>query len=44
VQAQLLRVDGHLEAADGIRHVIAGRLTDLSPLLTGLEVRSRDFR
>jgi error-prone DNA polymerase len=44
VQSQLLRVDGHLEAADGIRHVIAGRLTDLSPLLTGLEVRSRDFR
>ena len=43
VQSQLLRVDGHLEAADGIRHVIAGRLTDLSPLLTGLDVRSRDF-
>ena len=44
VQSQLLRVDGHLEAADGIRHVIAGRLTDLSSLLTGLEVHSRDFR
>ena len=44
VQSQLLRIDGHLEAADGIRHVIAGRLTDLTPLLTGLNVRSRDFR
>jgi error-prone DNA polymerase len=44
VQSQLLRIDGHLEAADGIRHVIAGRLTDLTPLLTGLDVRSRDFQ
>ncbi len=44
VQSQLLRVDGHLESADGIRHVIAGRLTDLSALLTGLDVRSRDFQ
>ncbi|WP_037009918.1 OB-fold nucleic acid binding domain-containing protein, partial [Pseudomonas sp. RL] len=43
VQSQMLRIDGHLEAANGIRHVIAGRLTDLTPLLTGLDVRSRDF-
>lgn len=44
VQSQMLRIDGYLEAADGVRHVIAGRLTDLTPLLTGLDVRSRDFR
>ena len=44
VQSQMLRIDGHLEAADGVRHVIAGRLTDLTPLLTGLDIRSRDFR
>lgn len=44
VQSQMLRIDGHLEAADGVRHVIAGRLTDLTPLLTGLDVRSRDFQ
>lgn len=44
VQSQLLRVDGHLEAVEGVRHLIAGRLTDLSGLLTGLDVRSRDFR
>jgi error-prone DNA polymerase len=44
VQSQMLRIDGHLEAADGVRHVIAGRLSDLTSLLTGLDVRSRDFR
>ncbi|WP_313309756.1 error-prone DNA polymerase [Stutzerimonas nitrititolerans] len=44
LQSQLLRIDGHLEIADGIRHVIAGRLTDLSALLAGLDVRSRDFQ
>ncbi len=43
LQSRLLRIDGHLESADGVRHVIAGRLTDLSPLLTGLDVKSRDF-
>lgn len=41
--ARLLQVDGTLEAKDGVRHVIAGRLTDLSELLEGLDVRSRDF-
>jgi len=44
LQSQLLRIDGHLEMADGIHHVIAGRLTDLSGLLAGLDVRSRDFQ
>ncbi|MBV2204163.1 MAG: error-prone DNA polymerase [Pseudomonas sp.] len=44
LQSQLLRVDGHLESAHGVRHVIAGRLRDLSALLSGLDVRSRDFQ
>lgn len=44
VQSQLLQVDGRVEVADGVRHVIADRLTDLSGLLGGLDVRSRDFR
>ncbi|WP_028237964.1 error-prone DNA polymerase [Stutzerimonas azotifigens] len=44
VQSRLLRIDGHLEAANGVRHVIAGRLRDLTPLLAGLNVRSRDFQ
>ena len=44
VQSRMLRIDGHLEAADGVHHLIAGRLSDLTPLLTGLDVRSRDFQ
>lgn len=44
VQSQMLRIDGHLEAADGVRHEISCRLTDLTPLLIGLDVHSRDFR
>ena len=44
VSAQLMQVDGHLEEKSGVRHVIAGRLHDLTPLLEGLDVRSRDFR
>ena len=44
VSSQLMQVDGHLEEKSGVRHVIAGRLHDLTPLLEGLDVRSRDFR
>lgn len=43
VGARLLRVVGRLECGSGVRHVIARRLEDLSPLLSGLDVRSRDF-
>lgn len=43
VGARLLRVVGTLEYAEGVRHLIARRLEDLSPLLHGLDVRSRDF-
>ena len=43
VQAQMLRIDGRLESIDGVRHVIAGRLTDMTTMLTGLDIRSRDF-
>jgi error-prone DNA polymerase len=41
--AQLLQVNGRLEQEQGVRHVIAGRLEDLTPLLDGLQVGSRDF-
>lgn len=44
VGSQLLQVEGKLESQDGVRHLIAGRLTDLSLLLSGLDIRSRDFR
>jgi len=44
VGAQLLKVDGTLETEGEVRHLIAGRLSDLSSLLSGITVRSRDFR
>ncbi|MDH4553966.1 error-prone DNA polymerase [Pseudomonas sp. BN417] len=43
VGSRLLQVDGRLEAVDGVRHLIARRLQDLTPLLSGLDVKSRDF-
>lgn len=43
LQARLLQVEGHLEREAGVQHLIAGRLTDLSPLLDELMVSSRDF-
>ncbi|MED5607761.1 error-prone DNA polymerase [Pseudomonas sp. JH-2] len=44
LQAQLLQVRGRLESESGVRHVIAEQLVDLTPLLSGLDVPSRDFR
>ena len=41
--SRLLQVDGELEVKDGVRHLIAHRLHDLSPWLSSLDVRSRDF-
>ena len=43
VDARLLQVDGRLESKDGVRHLIARHLTDLSAWLGELDVRSRDF-
>jgi error-prone DNA polymerase len=43
VGSQLLKVDGRWEAVGEVRHLIAGRLSDLTPLLAGIHVRSRDF-
>ncbi|MDK4199693.1 error-prone DNA polymerase [Pseudomonas sp. HR1] len=43
VASQLMRVDGTLETRDGVLHVVAGRLEDISELLQGLDTRSRDF-
>ncbi|VVM67186.1 error-prone DNA polymerase [Pseudomonas fluorescens] len=44
VGSQLLKVDGRWEQEGEVRHLIAGRLSDLSRLLDGISVRSRDFR
>lgn len=43
IEAKLLAVNGKIEAADGVRHIIASKLEDLSPLLGALTTRSRDF-
>lgn len=43
VGSQLLKVSGRLEQENGVRHLIARRLEDVSSLLQGLDVRSRDF-
>lgn len=41
--AKILQVNGILEREGEVIHVIAGRLTDLTPLLAGLPAGSRDF-
>jgi len=43
VGSRLLKVFGRLEQENGVRHLIARRLEDVSVLLQGLDVRSRDF-
>ncbi|CAG8863774.1 Error-prone DNA polymerase [Pseudomonas fluorescens] len=43
VGSRLLKVYGRLEQENGVRHLIAKRLEDVSVLLQGLDVRSRDF-
>jgi error-prone DNA polymerase len=43
LESELLGVDGKWEAVDGVCHLIASRLLDMSELLGGLDVRSRDF-
>ena len=37
-------VDGKLENRKGVIHVIVGRLTDMTEAISGVEIRSRDFR
>ncbi|WP_426206428.1 error-prone DNA polymerase [Pseudomonas sp. TWP3-1] len=43
VGSQLLKVDGRWERQGEVRHLIAGRMSDLSSMLDGVHVRSRDF-
>jgi error-prone DNA polymerase len=44
LESRLLVVEGKLESAEGVQHLIASRLDDFSPLLGRLDARSRDFR
>jgi error-prone DNA polymerase len=41
--ASLLGVYGSWQSVDGVRHLIAQRLVDLSDLLGGLNTQSRNF-
>lgn len=41
--SRLLFIKGTVEHAEGVTHVIAGKLTDISHCLTNLNSRSRDF-
>lgn len=43
LESRLLAVDGRWEQVDGVSHLIAHRLHDLSELLGSLDTRSRDF-
>ena len=43
LESRLLAVRGRWERVDGVSHLIAGHLEDLSPLLGGLRAESRDF-
>jgi error-prone DNA polymerase len=43
LEARLLAVEGQWEHVDGVSHLIAHRLQDLTVLLGALDARSRDF-
>ena len=44
LESQLLAVEGRIESEQGVRHLIAHRLENLTPLLSELATTSRDFR
>ncbi|MCW0373407.1 error-prone DNA polymerase [Xanthomonas sacchari] len=43
LESQLLLVRGRVETEGKVRHLIAAHLEDLTPMLLGLDIRSRDF-
>ena len=43
LEARLLAIEGRWEAVDGVSHLIARRLRDVSGMLGELDARSRDF-
>ncbi|TWH16901.1 OB-fold nucleic acid binding domain-containing protein, partial [Pseudoxanthomonas taiwanensis] len=43
LQSRLMAVRGRWERVDGVEHLIAAHLEDLSHLLGGMQVESRDF-
>ena len=43
LESRLLAVEGRVESKDGVQHLIAERLQNLSPMLGSLQTSSRDF-
>ncbi|WP_457097793.1 error-prone DNA polymerase [Lysobacter sp. P5_B9] len=43
LESRLMAIEGRIERADGVQHLIATRLENLTPLLSGLVTNSRDF-
>ena len=43
LESRLLAVEGRLECKDGVQHLVAKRLQNLTALLGDLDIRSRDF-
>jgi error-prone DNA polymerase len=43
LESRLMAIEGRIERADGVQHLIATRLENLTPLLSGLITNSRDF-
>jgi len=43
MHSRLLQVKGTFEEKAGVRHLVAGHLQDVSGMLDGLDIRSRDF-
>ncbi|MFK3648833.1 error-prone DNA polymerase [Lysobacter enzymogenes] len=43
VEARLMAIDGKLERVDGVQHIVAARMEDLTSLLGSLATSSRDF-
>ncbi|MEH6421687.1 error-prone DNA polymerase, partial [Pseudomonas sp. CGJS7] len=43
VESRLMAIDGKLERVDGVQHIIASRMEDLTALLGTLATQSRDF-
>jgi len=43
LESKLMAIEGRVERADGVQHLIATRLENLTPLLSGLSTTSRDF-
>ncbi|MBK8286976.1 MAG: error-prone DNA polymerase [Ahniella sp.] len=43
LESSMLGIEGELQSDEGVTHLIAHRLVDLSPMLQGLDARSRDF-